>query len=436
VQILSIFARGLARLWFRTLQCEGPALPPGPVLLVLNHQNGLLDPLVATALLEPPPRFLAKATLWNIWPLKPFLYLFNPIPVQRPQDSAESRVSRETTQRTFESVHAALCQGEKVALFPEGISHSMADLAPLKTGAARLALSSPIVPQLIPAGLVFGDRSRFRHSVLLRLGAPIAYEDLRLRGVEAEAVLELTRRIRAALYPLTLHAPQEHIVKLAQDLAWLLAEAPGERVHLDALRGRVQVLLPHLRTLPDATLRTLRERVNAVQRWLQARGLRPDQVGYPYPWPEVRRWLPRALGRLAFWVLLLPCGLLFWPPYRLIGWATECLTDDLDQTATYKLLGGMFCMPLWLLLLMGFGVYQWGWWTVWLAPLAAFLAFLTLPLTEHLREDLQAVRGFLYRRHRETTRLLEAREQLLRTYPELRNWVAQNEPRAHPRHIP
>jgi len=71
-----------------------------------------------------------------------------------------------------------------------------------------------------------------------------------------------------------------------------------------------------------------------------------------------------------------------------------------------------------------------------LAPLAAFMAFLTLPLTEHLREDFQAVRGFLYRQHQETTRLLEAREQLLSTYPELRSWVAQRDLRAHPRHIP
>lgn len=85
VKILSVFAHVLARLWFRTLQREGPALPPGPVLLVLNHPNGLLDPLIATALLDPPPRFLAKATLWKIWPLKPFLRLFNLIPVQRPQ---------------------------------------------------------------------------------------------------------------------------------------------------------------------------------------------------------------------------------------------------------------------------------------------------------------------------------------------------------------
>ena len=430
MKILSVFAHVLARLWFRTLQREGPALPPGPVLLVLNHQNGLLDPLVATALLEPPPRFLAKATLWQIWPLKPLLRLFNPIPVQRPQDSAEGRVSAEATRRTFESVHAAFGQGEMVALFPEGMSHGMADLAPLKTGAARLALSSPIVPQLIPAGLVFGERTRFRHSVLLRLGAPIAYEDLRPRGLEAEAVLELTRRIRAALYPLTLHAPQEQTLRLAQDLAWLLAEAPGERVNLEALRGRVQALLPQLRTLSDAARSRLRERVSDVQRWLQDKGLRPDQVGYPYPWQEVRRWLPRALGRLACLLLLLPCGLLFWPPYRLIGWATARLTDNLDQTATYKLLGGIFCMPLWLLLLMGLGVYQWGWWTVLLAPGAAFMAFLTLPLTEHLREDFQAVRGFLQRRNQETTRLLEAREQLLSAYPELRNWVAQRDTHA------
>ena len=101
-----------------------------------------------------------------------------------------------------------------MALFPEGINHTGVDLAPLKTRAARLALSSPVPPRMIPAGLVYGDRALFRHSVLLRFGPPVPREDLRSRGTDPEAVLELTARIRAALLPLTLHGAEAERVAL------------------------------------------------------------------------------------------------------------------------------------------------------------------------------------------------------------------------------
>lgn len=57
-------ARLLAGLWFRVCRSEGPEPAPGPTLLLLNHPNGLLDPRVATALLNPAPSWLAKGTLW------------------------------------------------------------------------------------------------------------------------------------------------------------------------------------------------------------------------------------------------------------------------------------------------------------------------------------------------------------------------------------
>lgn len=419
---LTLFSRSLGRIWFRTLRREGPQPPPGPVLLLLNHPNGLLDPLTVCAVLEPPPRFLAKSTLWKLLPLRPFLPLFNPIPVYRAQDGeggdAASRAAANA--RTFAAAHAALAAGQTVGLFPEGVSHGNADLSPIKTGAARIALSSPVPPAIVPAGLVYGDRRLFRHGALLRLGEPIAWEDLRGRGADPEAVQVLTGRIREALYPLTLHDPEAERLRLAQDLAWLLAEAPGSRADLDQLRNRVQSLRARLAKMDEEELGRLRHRVRAAQRWLRARGLRPDQVGHPYPFEEVARWVPRAALRLSLLPLLLPFGLLFWPPYRLVGWAAKRFTDELDQTATYKLLGAVVFFPLWMALLMLLGHRFVHWSTGFVAvPLAALLAFLCLPLLERLEEDWQAIRGFRHRRAPAVKQLLEAREQLLKAFPGL-----------------
>jgi len=409
-------ARLLGRIWFRALRCEGPALPPGPCLILLNHPNGLLDPLAAAALLDRRAGWLAKATLWKLAPLRPFLAAFRAIPVTRPKDGG---ATPKTTRQCFRKVHEVLVRGGSVAMFPEGVSHSEADLAPLKTGAARMILSNPGPVSLVPAGLVYGDRATFRHSVLLRLGAPVPWEDLAARGAEPEAVAELTARIRAALQPLTLHDAEVRVLALAQEVAWLLAEAPGSRVDLEALRRRVRALVPHLARLPVEELAALETRVHGAQAWLRAKGLRPDQVGHPYPGAEIRHWLPGAALRLGLAALLLPLALLFWPSYRLVGWAAARFTDEDDQAATLKLLAGLLVHPLWAAILAALAGWRWGWPAAPVAPVALLLVLLGLPALERAAEDLQAIRGFRRRRDPAVPELLEARRRLIEAFPEL-----------------
>jgi hypothetical protein len=361
---------------------------------------------------------MAKATLWKMPPLRPFLAAFQAIPVTRPKDG---QATAESIEQCFRKVHQVLEQGGSVALFPEGISHSGGDLAPLKTGAARIALSGSKPIHLVPAGLVYGDRASFRHSVLLRVGPPIAWDDLASRGIDPDAVLELTARIRRALLPLTLHDEDARRLGLAQHLAWLLAEAPGTRVDLEALRQRVQDLLPHLATMAPEAIADLESRVQAAQSWLQKKGLRPDQVGYPYPGSEIRRWLPWALCRFGVAVVVVPASLLFLPPYGLVAWIARHFTEEGDQRATLKLLGGLLLHPLWAFGLAGLMGWRWGRGRgAAMIPLVALgVAAWGLPLLDRCAEDLQAIRGFLRRRDPAVPGLLAARRELLEAFPEL-----------------
>jgi glycerol-3-phosphate O-acyltransferase/dihydroxyacetone phosphate acyltransferase len=413
----SRMAHALGRIWFRALRREGPPLPPGPCLVLLNHSNGLLDPLAAAGLLDRRAGWLAKATLWKIGPLRPFLSAFRAIPVTRPKDGG---ATPEAIQESFRKVHEVLAGGGSVAMFPEGVSHTGADLAPLKTGAARIALSCPVALSIVPAGLVYGDRATFRHSALLRLGPAIPFLDLGGQGATPPAVTQLTARIRESLRPLTLHDPDVRRLALAQNLAWLMAEAPGSRADLEALRLRVKGLLPRLAELSDERLESLETRVQEAQGWLRSNGLRPDQVGHPYPWSEVRRWLPGAASRLFLAVLILIPGLLFWPPYRLAGWAATRFTDEGDQIATLKLLTGLLLHPLWALLLGILVGLRWGWPVAPGPVLFLLAAALGLPVLERAQEDLQAIRGFLRRQDPAVPALVEARRRLLEAFPDLR----------------
>jgi 1-acyl-sn-glycerol-3-phosphate acyltransferase len=410
-------SRVLAGLWFRSLRLEG-RLPDGPVLLVLNHPNGLLDPLVPSALLRPAPRFMAKATLWNLLPLRPLLALFDPIPVRRMKDEG-SGTDATRNQEAFEAVFAAFTGGARVGIFAEGISHSGADLAPLKTGAARLVLGSPVAVSLVPAGLVYGAKETWRHSALLRVGAPIPFEDLRPRGSDPEAVKELTARLRAALLPLTLHGDGHAHTGLAHRLAWLLAEGPAERADLDRVRDRVRRLLAHLDAATPDEVETILTAVAEAEAWLAAKGLRPDQVGHAYAPDQVRAWLPRALGHLAAALLLLPCALLFWPPYKALGWLVGRINDDEDQTATFKLLGAALFYPAWIAVLAALAWGFLGWAGLGVFTAADFAALAALPLLERVAEDRQALRGWARRRDPDAAHLLDAKAQLLARFPDL-----------------
>ena len=60
-----------------------------------------------------------------------------------------------------------------------------------------------------------------------------------------------------------------------------------------------------------------------------------------------------------------------------------------------------------------------------LPVVAAALAFVGLPMAERVREDLQAIRGFLRRRDPRAQTIASEREALLTAFPELRAWVSQ-----------
>ena len=414
------FARALARIWFRSLQREGHEPGQGATLFVLNHPNGLVDALVPAALLDPTPRFLGKATLWHIVILKPLIAIFDPIPVHRKKDGD---VGPEATARTFAAVHEAFAAGEAVAMFPEGISHDMRDLAPLKTGAARIVLSSPTPVQLVPVGLVYGERETFRHSVLLRVGDPIAHADLLGHGPEPAHVHALTERIRSALVPLTLHGPDEAVAVLAERLAWLLAEAPAHRASLESLRARVRWLEDRLRALDPGTRADIEARVAKATRTLAEAGIRADQVGNVYSREVVARWLPGFLVRVALAPFILSIGALFWPAYRVTGVVVDRLALERDVQATYKFLLGLVLMPAWLVVLAVLAGWRLGVFGVLSVLFSAAIAFAALPLAERVREDVQAIRGFLRRKHPGRQELLAERERLLAAFPELRAWV-------------
>ena len=128
--VIRWLARAICWIFYR-VDREGAVPADGPVLILPNHPNALLDPAVIWATAGRDVCFLAKSTLFD-GAFAPVLRMARAIPVYRRLDQG---VDPSRNSETFAAVDAALAGGSAVCIFPEGVSHSTGRLrAPHRRG--------------------------------------------------------------------------------------------------------------------------------------------------------------------------------------------------------------------------------------------------------------------------------------------------------------
>lgn len=374
-------ARLSAALYFR-VRYSGNLVPPeGSVLLVANHPNSLLDAVLVLAAARRPVRFLAKAPLFDDPLTGWFVRLGGAIPVHRRQDTPMGAVQNDAM---FSSVHEALLAGDAIGLFPEGISHSGASLAPLRTGAARIALGAAAelghAFPIVPVGLVFHAKGTFRSRALVLRGEPVGWDDLAgQRTDDIDSVRELTTRIEASLRRQTINL-QSWQDQPAVEMAVRIWESE-KRLHPDGggrvLRiGEAARILKQARETADPEVHSIVEELTTHSQRLNRLRLRPADLG------SAAASERGPLGALTARSLLLPLSLgiavaswfAFLMPYQLTGFVTRRLNLTEDIRSTWKALLGVVIYLLWLTALATLAWHYSGW------PLA-LLILIVLPVT-------------------------------------------------------
>lgn len=353
---VALLARAVSRIFFRHVEVlDAERVPRGhPLVVVANHENNLVDPLLLAGFLGVRPRFLAKSTLWSHPVVAPLLVLAGALPVHRRQDPG-SDLARNLG--TFARCHAELARGAAVALFPEGTSHNRPHRLPLKTGAARIALEAearhgPLGLRILPVGLVYEDKARFRSRVIVQVGPPIdpAPEAAAYAAEPSAAVRRLTARIAAALAEVTLnHASWEEARLVGRASALLTETRPGRAptfAEVWPVRQRVWRTYQALRRDDPARAEQLARDVSGYEQALGARGLTPeDALLVADARGMATRWQTVA-GLVVVAPLALAGVLLNLVPYRVIDWIARQATRTPDQPATYKVLGALIFFPL------------------------------------------------------------------------------------------
>lgn len=200
-RIAGAIADTMTEVVFRTVEVRRrDGQPEGAELILASHAGGLADILLVIRASTRFPRFLARDLIWKVPLGARVMRAVGGIPVHRREDHGGAA----NNDGMFDDAFAALANGDVAAIYPEGESVPEPRLAPLRTGAARIALGAlarGTDVTISPMGLHFFDVSVLRARGMADCAVPFKISDvvaeLGVPGPVSESNQELVHAVTA-----------------------------------------------------------------------------------------------------------------------------------------------------------------------------------------------------------------------------------------------
>jgi hypothetical protein len=344
--------RSIIRLYFREIERIGtppPADTRGRVF-VSNHHNALIDPVLVLTDTDCEISPIAKSTLWNVPGLRWVLDRAGAVPIVRKKDTPNK--SAADNEATFDKIATHLAGGGNILIFPEGTSHSEPQLAPLRTGAARMLVAAEgrTRSQGSPAqtfqavALEFDARDDFRSRCLVLWGPVRSLAEI--SGTGEQRVAAITAKMDDDLRELLVEGATHDERRLIARIAEMLANDSGDAslAGWNTIGRQVEAAGKTLRGLTPDLVELVAAKVDAYHAELAVYGLTDAQIATPgaaLAKPS-SRWIKRAM--LA--PLAVPGFALYAIPYFIPRMVAKRF--DPDAVSTIKLGTALVVYPLWM----------------------------------------------------------------------------------------
>ena len=340
----------------------------------------------------------------------------------------------------FAAVHRALASGQTICLFPEGISHGSGRLEQLRSGTARMALTSAAAGHpvtIIPVGLNFDRLPMFRSRVIALFGQPFDGADLveAFRQQPHSAAQLLTDRIANRLRALMVEADPRADLPLVDRIDRLYAAArgvsrdPAERIYR---RASIAVGMERLRASDPVQYNTLLDNLRFCDNQLKAFGLRESDLDRRMPPRQVAKFLLREGTRGLILAPLALLGVFCFAPAYWLTWAIGRRAPDLQSRATWQVVWTVPVYGTWIAwLATGMGLWRGAGPGILAAILLPVLAFVGLAAFEREASVLKLVRAFLASRQtplRARASLKRQRAAIATVLDRVRDWLETHEP--------
>lgn len=356
--------RGIGRaalsIFFREIELRhGERVPrTGPVVFVANHPNSIMDAFVIGVAIPRKVNYIGHSGLFRNVLADRFLRSCGVIPIIR-QGELSDKFQDNTA--SFEACFQTLEKGETIGIFPEGTSDMLRTVKKLKTGAARIILEAErrngysLGVHVIPLGLYFFSRSRFRSRILINVGEPIdmaAFFKLNETDNPA-AVLSLTSRIQENLSQLTIHLQHVELDDLVRDVEVIYkdelvqnlprpAQPVSPNVEKFFATQKIAAAVEYFNERAPDRVKAFRDRVDAYNRKLRALHIHDGMLQENLRLADAFR---RSLGRMLLALPGLPFALYgminnFIPHQIAIYWAKKFLHERTKILTALLFAGG------------------------------------------------------------------------------------------------
>jgi 1-acyl-sn-glycerol-3-phosphate acyltransferase len=402
----------------------------GPVLLCINHPNNLIDSLLVGSLLPRQVHYLATGALFRNPLIARLLVALGVIPVHRKADDPD-RTERNV--EMFAACNEAFDCGRLVAIYPEGATRAEAHLQRIRTGAARIALGyearAPGRLTVVPVGLSFATRKRFRGRALVSVGEPVDVSSYLADYQEepAKTLHTLTAALQAAMEREVAHVERIDTAALARAVdtlyrgelereLWGRREHAGRQVDPTELTGSTADAIEHMRTRDRDRIERLWQRILGYHAGLAAYRLRDEAVRTRLRRTMERQPVARSWQTIVGLPLFAYGAAVNFLPYYLPGWLAGRMSRRPTDYATIRLLASVLAFPLFWALetaLVGWAAgLRWALAFFLSLPVGGLIAYRYLVGTGRLRHQLR-FGALLLTRAQEARRLLAERREII-----------------------
>lgn len=207
--ILRLLVKIALKGYFKKIIVDGKENIPKnvPVILVANHQNALIDPLLLATHTKLNPHFLTRASVFKKSLAAKALDYIRMLPVYRVRDGFSTI---QQNQQIFDKTYEILKKNGTVIIFAEGSHSLIRNLRPLSKGFTRMAFGlkekyPETQPVILPVALDYsahkrsGSRARLTFGKTIPVDMPSSKSGLLTKSVE-RAVKELVVEIPEETY--------------------------------------------------------------------------------------------------------------------------------------------------------------------------------------------------------------------------------------------
>ncbi len=350
-------ARWLVRQYYPHIEVTNAERIPqtGPVLLCANHANALIDPVLIGITAIRPVRFMAKAPLFEISVLGPVMQAMGMVPAFRGSDDVRQ------VRRNIEGLNTGakiLVEGNAMGIFPEGKSTDASRLETIRSGAARMAVQAAEQGatglKVVPIGITYEHKEKFRSSVLVRVAEPIDVDEwLKQReGDGRKAMRALTSELESRLRQVVVHLEEPQWEPWLDDLEVLVPPPKdGLQSPIRSLqqRKRIADAINHFLKTDRPRAELVADEIKAYRDSVRAAGLRIDSPVLSSRGLQTTFGLMRSFVWL--WLLLVPAML--GTMHHLVPFVmVRTIASRLDQpglqtVATHRIFVGVPIYLLW-----------------------------------------------------------------------------------------